>query len=88
MHHPHVAQAIDLLRDGTAYVEVKADVQQRFVEGVRSRLDNTVWQSGCASWYLDEKGRNTTIWPRFTFDYWWRTRRFEPADYVIGRGHP
>jgi cation diffusion facilitator CzcD-associated flavoprotein CzcO len=84
----YVLQAIDLLRDGTAYVEVKADVQRRFVDAVRSRLDNTVWQSGCASWYLDEKGRNTTIWPRFTFDYWWRTRRFEPADYVIGRGHP
>jgi cation diffusion facilitator CzcD-associated flavoprotein CzcO len=84
----YVLQAIDLLRDGTAYVEVKADVQRRFVDAVRSRLDNTVWQSGCASWYLDERGRNTTIWPRFTFDYWWRTRRFEPADYVIGRGHP
>ncbi len=84
----YVLQAIDLLRDGTAYVEVKPDVQQRFVDGVRSRLDHTVWQSGCASYYLDEKGRNTTIWPRFTFDYWWRTRRFEPTDYVIGRGYP
>jgi cation diffusion facilitator CzcD-associated flavoprotein CzcO len=82
----YVLQAISLLRNGTAYVEVRAEVQRRFIEAVRNKLDSTVWQSGCASWYLDEKGRNTTIWPRFTFDYWWRTRRFDPRDYLTGQG--
>ena len=28
-------------------------------------------------------GRNSTIWPHFTFAYWRRTRRLDPADYVI-----
>ena len=84
----YVLQAIQLLTDGTAYLEVRPEVQRRFVDGVRARLDDTVWSTGCASWYLDEQGRNTTIWPRFTFDYRWRTRRFRPSEYVIGRGHP
>lgn len=84
----YALQAIEMLSNGTAYVEVRPEVQRRFVDEVRSRLDHTVWSTGCASWYLDEQGRNTTIWPRFTFDYRRRTRRFEPSEYVVGQGHP
>ena len=84
----YVLQAIELLRAGTPYVEVRPEVQSRFVSSVRGRLDNTVWSTGCASWYLDEQGRNTTIWPRFTFDYRRRTRRFEPGEYLVGKGSP
>jgi cation diffusion facilitator CzcD-associated flavoprotein CzcO len=78
----YVLQALRRLHSGARTVEVRADVQDRFVSRVRGRLDGTVWQSGCGSWYLDERGRNTTIWPRFTFDYWWRTRRLDPSEYV------
>ena len=32
-------------------------------------MKRTVWTTGgCASWYLDAHGRNTTLWPRTTFD--------------------
>ena len=24
---------------------------------------------GCASWYLDKHGNNTTLWPGFTFEF-------------------
>ncbi len=82
----YVLQAIRLLHAGTPAVEVRPDVQDRFVSAVRDKLDSTVWQSGCASWYLDERGRNTTIWPRFTFDYWWRTRQLDAGEYVVGPG--
>jgi hypothetical protein len=43
-----------------------------------------VWASGCQSWYLDDKGRNSTIWPGFTFEFWLGTRRFEEADHDFG----
>jgi hypothetical protein len=44
----------------------------------------TVWSSGgCVSWYLDDHGRNPTIWPDFTFRFRRRTRRFVPGDYVV-----
>lgn len=82
----YVLQAIRLLHAGTPAVEVRPDVQDRFVSAIRDKLDSTVWQSGCASWYLDERGRNTTIWPRFTFDYWWRTRQLDAGEYVVGPG--
>ena len=35
-------------------------------------MGGTVWNTGgCASWYLDANGRNTTLWPDFT----WRFRQ-------------
>ena len=40
-----------------------------------------MWSTGCKSWYLTRTGKNTTLWPGFTFEYRWRTRRLDPADY-------
>ncbi|MFI5712660.1 flavin-containing monooxygenase [Kribbella sp. NPDC051620] len=80
----YVMQALDLLRRRNATaVEVREDVQERFVSEVQHDLDGSVWQGGCTSWYLDDQGRNSTIWPDFTLTYWRRTRRLNPADYVI-----
>ncbi len=31
---------------------------------------------------LDEFGKNRTLWPSFTFEYWYRTRNFEPELYT------
>jgi hypothetical protein len=43
-----------------------------------------VWNSGgCSSWYLDDAGRNTTLWPDYTFRFIRRTKTFDPADYVL-----
>ena len=80
----YVMQALDLLRRrNAASVEVREEAQERFVQTVQFDLDDTVWQSGCNSWYLDAQGRNSTIWPDFTVSYWRRTRRLDPSDYVV-----
>ena len=33
---------------------------------------------GCASWYLDKHGNNTTLWPGFTFEFRKITKQFRP----------
>ena len=38
---------------------------------------------GCHSWYLTPDGRNPTIWPGWTMEYRWRTRRFRDRDYEL-----
>jgi cyclohexanone monooxygenase len=49
----------------------------------------TVWLSGgCASWYLDDRGRNTTLWPDFTWRFKKLTARFDPESYMIRAGRP
>jgi hypothetical protein len=64
--------------------DVREHVQQRFNEELQRKLDGSVWTSGgCVSWYLDEHGRNSSVWPGFTWPYRRRTRRFDPADYEL-----
>ena len=63
-------------------LDVKPEVQARFNKKLQSRLEDAVWSAGgCQSWYLDEFGKNRTLWPSFTFEYWMRTRKFEPRKY-------
>ena len=54
---------------------------------VQAKAAPTVWNSGgCSSWYLDDAGRNTTLWPDYTFRFVRRTRSFNPDDYVLTNG--
>jgi cation diffusion facilitator CzcD-associated flavoprotein CzcO len=78
-HVLHCLSALDRART----INVRESAQRRFNERVQSKLSSTVWQTGCRSWYLDEDGRNRTIWPGFTFSYWWRTRRPKMSDYEV-----
>ena len=69
-----------------ATVEVRPEVQAAFNDDVQRRMRRTVWtRGGCASWYIDAKGRNTTLWPSFTLPFRERTRRFDPSSYVLRR---
>ncbi len=67
-------------------VEVRPEAQAAFNDEVQQRMQGTVWVSGCASWYLDAHGRNSTLWPGWTWDFRRRTRRFDPARYTLTAG--
>jgi cation diffusion facilitator CzcD-associated flavoprotein CzcO len=81
----HVMAALRELRArGARTIEVRRDVIDRFNAEVQSKAAPTVWNAGgCSSWYLDEAGRNTTLWPDYTFRFVRRTRRFHPGDYTF-----
>ena len=66
-------------------IEVRPEIQEVFNTELQQRMQGTVWTSGCASWYLDATGRNTTIWPGFTFEFRHRTRRFDARNYDVLR---
>ena len=71
-------------RTGVDAVEPRAEAQAAFVSTVDGRMAHTVWlRGGCHSWYLDATGRNSTIWPGFTFRYRQRLHRFDPSAYRI-----
>jgi cation diffusion facilitator CzcD-associated flavoprotein CzcO len=71
-------------RSGGGARVTRPAAQQAFMSQVAARSRRTVWMTGCHSWYLDARGRNTALWPGSTVGYWWRTRRpddsvFEPV---------
>jgi hypothetical protein len=70
-------------RHGADWIDVHERPQRRFVARVQARLSRSVWSS-CRSWYLDENGRNFTIWPYFTWQYWLETRRLRTRDFAFG----
>jgi cation diffusion facilitator CzcD-associated flavoprotein CzcO len=94
MIESQVAYVLDALRtmksEHLKLVDVKPEAQARYNARLQERLKHTVWMSGCMSWYLTRTGKNTTIWPGFTFEYRLRTRRFDPHAYervkLVGDG--
>ncbi|TMC49216.1 MAG: NAD(P)/FAD-dependent oxidoreductase [Chloroflexi bacterium] len=86
-----IAYVMDCLRymrrSRVATVEVKPEVQARYCDDVHARMQRTVWVTGgCVSWYLDAAGRNTTLWPNFTWRFRQLTRRFDPQSYLVNAG--
>jgi cation diffusion facilitator CzcD-associated flavoprotein CzcO len=67
---------------GLATIEVRPEAHAAFQREVQERMPGSVWtDGGCKSWYLDANGRNTTLWPDFTWRYALRTRRFDLDNY-------
>ncbi len=64
---------------------VHPDAADAFNAEIQAKLARSVWNSGCSSWYLDGTGRNTTLWPDFTWRYRQRTRRFDADQYALAR---
>jgi cation diffusion facilitator CzcD-associated flavoprotein CzcO len=88
MIESQMAYVLDALRymerSGAAAIEVRPEAQARFNAELAARSDDTVWtRGGCRSWYLDAHGRNTTLWPGFTFEFRRRTRHFDAASYEL-----
>ncbi len=70
-------------RGGVNSIEVRGEVQDNYNERVQRALAGTVWNAGgCSSYYLDENGRNSTIYPWTTIDMRRRMRRFDAGSYI------
>jgi cation diffusion facilitator CzcD-associated flavoprotein CzcO len=90
MIESQIAHVIDALRymraHGIGTVEPRGEAQAAFVADVDRRLRTTVWNTGgCASWYIDKTGRNSTLWPDATWRFRRRVARFEPSEYRLGQ---
>src|SRR6201999_3986287 len=76
MIESQVAYVLDALRylrrTEAAAVEVRPQAQTSYNDALQARMGPTVWSAGgCTSWYLDAHGRNSTLWPSFS----WRFRQ-------------
>jgi hypothetical protein len=87
MIESQIAYVLDALatmeRENAAAVEVRREAADGFNEAIEKQLDGTVWNTGCASWYLDGTGRNATLWPDWTWRFRQRTARFDRPSYEL-----
>ncbi|MBS2032177.1 MAG: NAD(P)/FAD-dependent oxidoreductase [Deltaproteobacteria bacterium] len=83
----HVLGALrHMQRAGVTTVEPRPEAQAQFIAETDALLAPTVWNAGgCSSWYLDETGRNSTIWPGFITAFQRRVERFRPEEYLLDK---
>ena len=81
----YVLQALELAdRSGAAAIEPTAEAERAWNEGVQRGMQGTVWTAGgCESWYTDSKGKNTTLWPDFSYRFRRELADLEPAEYRL-----
>ena len=68
---------------GAAAVEVRREAEDAYNSDLHEKLEGTVWNTGCSSWYVDEHGRNVTLWPDWTFRFRQQTARFDAESYEL-----
>jgi cation diffusion facilitator CzcD-associated flavoprotein CzcO len=88
MIEAQVRYVVDLLakaeRAGLGVVEPRSSVQKAYNVELQHKLEGTVWDvGGCQSWYLDKQGRNTTLWPTFTFTFMKQLRTADLDEYDL-----
>ena len=75
-------RTMDLHRYAT--VEPTAAATEEWNADLQRRMRRTVWNTGgCSSWYLDDHGRNTILWPRSTFAFRGLLAEFDVAAYDV-----
>ncbi|MBS3803804.1 MAG: NAD(P)/FAD-dependent oxidoreductase [Oleiphilaceae bacterium] len=74
---------------GWRSLEVKADAQRRYTSAIHARLKHSVWQTGgCNSWYFNGKGRNTVLWPDFSWKFRQQMQTFDATVYHCEHSEP
>jgi hypothetical protein len=85
----YVVKALEELdAQGAHALEPRRDHQDAWTEDVQARSQGTVWLAGgCASWYLDHNGHNTTLWPDYAHRFTGALRDFRAEEFVLHAEH-
>jgi cation diffusion facilitator CzcD-associated flavoprotein CzcO len=69
---------------GLTSVEVSPQAEDDYMTFVRAEVGRTVWaQGGCTSWYQDDKGESTAMWPRSMWSYRRLMASFDPSHHHL-----
>ncbi|MGW2250451.1 flavin-containing monooxygenase [Kitasatospora sp. NPDC001660] len=69
---------------GAAAMQPTVRAQRQWNLELQHRMDRTVWSTGgCRSWYQDQNGKNTVLWPGSTTAFRRATRRVDLGEYEL-----
>jgi 4-hydroxyacetophenone monooxygenase len=82
MHY--IAGCLDLLAQGHRAIECRPDVYDDYHQRTQDELSRMVWtHPAVRSYYKHADGNVYTVLPWRAIDYWWWTRRPDPADFLL-----
>ena len=73
----------ELMQRGQTYLSVRPEVMNRHNRELQAVLKNSVWASGCGSWYKTKEGKVAAIHPGFSFQYVREMREPRFEDYAF-----
>lgn len=80
----YILQLMQLVEQTESHgILVKDKVHDQFNQQLQNHLKDTVWQSGCVSWYQNQTGKNFALWPHYTWKYWLKTHKINAQDYYL-----
>lgn len=76
-----LVKALSYMRKNQAdIIEVRSMAQEVYSHQVASQMRTTVWETGgCQSWYLNSKGKNSSLWPGYSFRFRQLLKKFQPS---------
>ena len=72
-----------LKKSPNTYLNIKSEVQTEYNKKIQAMFKNTAWASGCASWYLNSEGKNTSVYPRLNTEFRKQTLRVDLEEYEV-----
>lgn len=83
----YMVQAVSQAKaDGISSYDLRPEVMDQWVRDIDAMSSGTVWLSGgCASYYVDATGRNSSTWPTYTWKLRQRLAQFDASRYRVQR---
>jgi cation diffusion facilitator CzcD-associated flavoprotein CzcO len=81
----YIVDALKHIRHkGITRFELPQRVQDEFVDEMHSRSGKGTWlRGGCSSYYTNGKGQNAGLFPSWSLEYRFRTRRWDSEHYEV-----
>lgn len=68
----------EMMKRNATIVDITLNAQNNCMEAIREEMKNTVWGTNkCASWYENNKGEITALWPESCTSYWNKLRNVD-----------
>ncbi|TGM61611.1 flavin-containing monooxygenase [Leptospira adleri] len=77
---------LSLRKKKLKFINVMKEAQDRYNRKIQARLEKSIWNTGgCVSWYRTKNGKNTTLWPGFTFEFRLKTKSVNFSHYEVAK---
>lgn len=76
-HYKHSSALQDSVMD------VHPEAMKKYNIAIQSKFSDTVWASGCKSWYMNKNGKIIALFPRLSYAFRKVMKKFEANDYTI-----
>lgn len=81
LHFRQANYAIHCIKKIQGIIEPTEEAQRKYMHQLRSDFRDTAWMSSCSSWYKNQAGVITSLYPNTASRFRWELGQFNKSDY-------